>query len=117
MRKIYENILADFEDFIKISPVSNNSVLCSFAFQFENTDWLSFVTKVIDDHSDISFFKTANNQQAIIGVNSAVSLHTPYSNRFSSVSKNFDRWGKCLINNWGKFWKHLKIYLNKVCED
>ena len=106
MRKIYENILADFEDFIKISPVSNNSVLCSFAFQFENTDWLSFVTKVINDHSDISFFKTANNQQANIGVNSAVSLHTPYSNKFSSVSKNFDRWGKCLINNWGKFNKY-----------
>ena len=100
MNKIFENIITDFKTFIKTLPVSNESVLCSFAFHFDNSHWSSFINNTINNYSDIFFFKPANNQQTLIGINSAISLHSNEAKSFNSVSMNFNHWKNIFFNNW-----------------
>jgi len=102
MSKNFENILSDFEAFIKTFPVSNDSVLYSFSFHFDSGDWLSLINRAVDNYPDIFFFKSANNQQTFIGVNSAITLQPNDAKSFKSVTKSFNHWKENFYNNWDK---------------
>jgi len=100
MSKNFKNIFTDFEMFIKTLPYSTDSVLNSFAFPFDNSNWSSFINNVINKYSDIFFFKSASYQQTVIGINSAISLQSNDAKSFNSVSKNINHWKKNFNNNW-----------------
>jgi menaquinone-specific isochorismate synthase len=105
METKFENIFTDFETFTKTFPKLNEPRLFSFAFRFEKSDWLSIINKIIASYSDVSFFKTANNQLTIIGINSALNLQSSDANNFTSISDSFNHWKINFTNNWNEIHK------------
>lgn len=102
METKFENILTDFETFTKTLPKLNEPRLFSFASQLNKSDWLSIINKIIASFSDVSFFKTANNQLAIIGINSALNLQSSDSSNFTNISESFNHWKNKFANNWNE---------------
>ncbi len=102
METKFENIFTDFETFTKTLPRLNEPKLFSFAFQFEKSDWLSIINKIIASYSDVSFFKTANNQLTIIGLNSVLNFQSSDTNYFADISDNFNHWKINFTNNWNE---------------
>jgi len=102
MKTKFENILTDFESFKKTLPEINEPRLFSFAFQLKNSDWLSIFNKIISSYSDVSLFKTANNQLTIIGLNSALNFQAPDENNFAGFSHNINHWKINFANNWNE---------------
>ena len=102
MINYYKNIITDFETFQNTLPDSNKSILYSFAFKFDGINWSSFINRAVAEYSDLFFFRSANKQQTLIGVNSALILQPNDAASFNSVSKNLNHWRKNFHNNWDK---------------
>lgn len=102
MNKYFKNIFTDFETIKNTLPDSKESILNSFAFKFDGINLLSFINQAVAEYSDLFFFKSANNQQTVLAINSVISLHINDTKSFNSVSKNFNHWKKNFYNNWDK---------------
>ncbi len=97
-----ENILNEFKSFAKTLNNIKDPKLVSFAFHFEKSEQIVPVNKLNEISEDIFLFRTPNNQLTIAGLNSAVNFQLTNTNRFSSVSDNYNYWKKNFINNWKK---------------
>ena len=102
MKVNLENILNEFKSFAKTLNNIKDPKLVSFAFHFEKSEQIVPVNKLNEISEDIFLFRTPNNQLTIAGLNSAVNFQLTNTNRFSSVSDNYNYWKKNFINNWSK---------------
>jgi menaquinone-specific isochorismate synthase len=95
-----ENTLTEFKSFIGTLRIINKPTLISFAFHFEKSEKLIHVDKLNEISDDVFLFRTPNNQLSIAGLNSSISLQPTNTNKFSSVSNNYNYWKKNFISNW-----------------
>ena len=98
-----QNIQNDFESFINSIPGDNEPRSISFAFRIEIPEILFSIDKLNAVSKDIFFFRTPNNNQTIIALNSAFELTSNETKNFQGAFEGFNSIRKNLINNWDQF--------------
>ncbi|NWG27134.1 MAG: isochorismate synthase [Ignavibacteriaceae bacterium] len=97
-----EQILNEFNSFINSLGDKNKQRLISFAFHLEHFDALRLIDHLKQNYEEIFFFRTPNNRQTIIGINSALEIAIGQMKNFASLVDNFNYWKNNFVNNWNE---------------
>lgn len=103
MRLNIQNILNDFKSFINSIPGDNEPRSISFAFRIEISEILFSIDKLNEVSRDIFLFRTPNNKQTVLGINSAFELTSNTTKNFQEAFESFNSIRKNLISNWDQF--------------
>lgn len=103
MRLNIQNILNDLKSFINSIPGDNEPRSISFAFRIEIPELLFSIDKLNELSKDIFFFRTPNNKQTVLGINSAFELTSNTTKNFHETFESFNSIRKNLISNWDQF--------------
>lgn len=99
MKIDFENIREEFNSFTNSLNLQNQIKLVSFVFEIDNFNPLTFVDFANQTFEDIFIFNSPNNQNNLIGINSAVELAGNNSKKFKDITSNYSYFKNNNIRN------------------